>query len=231
MKNETALLPGERCDSKWCEVRRSGIHGRGLFAKRPIPKGTRIIEYVGDLIDKKESDRRAWARIAYAKKTGDAAVYIFTLNKKHDIDGDVPWNSARLINHSCDPNCESYIEDDHIWIAAKRDIAKGEELYYNYGFDLDTWEEHPCLCGAARCIGYIAGEKYWPKLRKLIAAKAAEAKAKLEKAAKKAAKSLKRAAKKDPAKPTKKAVKEKAGAVKKKAAPKKVAKGSRVGKR
>jgi len=177
MKSESALLPGERCDSKWCEVRRSGVHGRGLFAKRAIPKGTRIIEYVGDRIDKKESDRRAWARVDYAKKTGDAAVYIFTLNKKHDIDGDVPWNAARLINHSCDGNCDSYIEDDRIWISAKRDIAKGEELFYNYGFDLETWEDHPCRCGAPRCVGYIAGEKHWSKLRKLIAQKeAAEAK-------------------------------------------------------
>lgn len=178
MKQENALLEGERCDSNWCEVRRSGIHGRGLFAKRRIPKGTRIIEYVGDKIDKKESDRRAWARVDYAKKTGDAAVYIFTLNKKFDIDGDVPWNAARLINHSCDPNCESYIEDDRIWIAAKRDVAKGEELFYNYGFDLETWEDHPCRCGAPRCVGYIAGEKHWSKLKKLVARKVAAAGAK-----------------------------------------------------
>lgn len=203
MKTETALLPGERCDSNWCEVRRSGIHGRGLFAKRRIPEGTPIIEYVGELIDKKESDRRAWARIDYAKKTGDAAVYIFTLNKKFDIDGDLPWNSARLINHSCDPNCESYIEEDRIWIAAKRDIAKGEELYYNYGFDLETWEDHPCLCGAPRCVGYIAGEKYWAKLKKLVARREAAVKAEIEKAAKK------RKCGKDPDKDAKKSSKAK----------------------
>ena len=178
MKTDNALLPGERCRSKWCEVRRSGIHGRGLFAKKRIPQGTPIIEYIGDRIDKEESNRRGWARIAYAKETGDAAVYIFPLNDHHDIDGNVPQNSARLINHSCDPNCESYIEEDRIWIAALRDIEEGEELFYNYGFDLESWREHPCRCGSPRCVGYIAGEEYWPELKKRIARREVRAKTK-----------------------------------------------------
>lgn len=173
---ENALREGERCDSRWCEVRSSGIHGRGLFAKRRIPEGTPIIEYVGERIDKEESNRRGWARIAYAKRTGDAAVYIFTLDDLHDIDGNIPENAARLINHSCDPNCEAYIEDGAIWIGALRDIEKGEELFYNYGFDLESWQDHPCRCGAARCIGYIASEEHWPELRKRIARKASRAK-------------------------------------------------------
>lgn len=170
-KTPSVLSEGERCDSKWCEIRPSGIHGRGLFAKRRIPQGTPVIEYVGEKIDKEESDRRGWARIAYAKKTGDAAVYIFTLNDDFDIDGNVPWNAARLINHSCDPNCEAYIDDDAIWIGALRDIEKGEELFYNYGFDLESWEEHPCRCGAKRCIGYIAGKEYWRELKRRLALK------------------------------------------------------------
>jgi len=188
MKKESALLEGERCDSKWCEVRHSGIHGRGLFAKKRIPQGTNIIEYVGEKIDKEESNRRGWARIDYAKKTGDAAVYIFTLDDEYDIDGDIPTNSARLINHSCEPNCEAWIEDGSIWIGAGRDIEKGEELFYNYGFDLESWEDHPCYCGSKRCVGYIAGKEYWPELKKRIAAKNAKAKAKTKGAAKKAAK-------------------------------------------
>lgn len=190
MKKSSALREGERCHSKWCEVRDSGIHGRGLFAKRFIPKGTEIIEYIGEMVDKEESDRRAWARVALAKKTGDAAVYIFTLNDEFDIDGDVPENSARLINHSCKPNCDAYIDDDRIWITAGRDIEKDEELYYNYGFDLDCWEDHPCYCGSKNCVGYIAGKKYWPELRKRIAKK----KAKLEAA--RAARAARSAAKK-----------------------------------
>ncbi len=198
MNKENALREGERCDSKWCEVRPSGIHGRGLFAKRRIPEGTRIIQYTGERIDKAESDRRAWARIAHAKKTGDAAVYIFTLNEEFDIDGNVPENAARLINHSCHPNCEAYIEDDAIWISALGEIAKGEELFYNYGFDLDSWEEHPCRCGASRCIGYIAAEEHWPALKRKIKKQQLNGKATPRAAAKKKIK------KKAAAKPAKK---------------------------
>jgi SET domain-containing protein len=166
-----ALLPGERCDSEWCEVRRSGIHGRGLFAVCDIPEGTCLIEYVGERIDKAESNRRGWEQIDRAKVTGEAGVYIFVLDDDWDIDGKVPENAARLINHSCDPNCEAYVEDDAIWIASTREIRKDEELYFNYGFDLETYEEHPCRCGSARCVGYIAGEEYWPALKRKLAAK------------------------------------------------------------
>lgn len=161
----------DSCDSKWCEIRRSGIHGRGLFATRTIPQGTPVIEYIGEKLTKEVSNSRGWAQINHAKVTGDAAVYIFTLNDEFDIDGNVPENAARLINHSCDPNCEAYIENDAIWIGALRKIKKGEELFYNYGFDLESYEEHLCLCGSDNCIGYIAGEEYWPALRKKINAK------------------------------------------------------------
>ena len=168
---KSALLPGESCRSKWCEVRKSGIHGRGLFAKKKIPAGTYIIEYVGEKIGKDEANERGWARMDQARETGDAAVYIFTLDDEWDIDGDVPENAARLINHSCDPNCEAFIEDGSIWIAALRDIRKHEELFFNYGFDLENYQDHPCRCGADQCVGYIAGEDYWPKLRKKLARK------------------------------------------------------------
>lgn len=171
MSKSNALREGERCDSDWCEVRDSGIHGRGLFATRDIPEGTNIIEYIGEKIDKDESHIRGWAQIDLAKETGDAAVYIFTLDDEYDIDGNVPENSARLINHSCAPNCESYIDEGSIWVAAIRDIARDEELFYNYGFDLECYEDHPCLCGSAQCVGYIAGEEYWPDLKKKLAAK------------------------------------------------------------
>lgn len=176
-RKKTALLPGERCDSDWCEVRGSIVHGRGVFARKKIPADTYIIEYVGEKIDKDESNRRGWARMDEVKDTGEAAVYIFTLDDEWDIDGNVPENAARLINHSCDPNCEAFIDEGSIWIAALRDIPRGEELFFNYGFDLESYEDHPCLCGSKKCVGYIAGEEYWPKLKK-----------KLEKAKKKAAK-------------------------------------------
>lgn len=170
-------------DSKWIEVRGSEIHGRGLFAIRKIPKETDIIEYVGEKIDKEESDRRGWELYEAAQATGGAAVYLFTLNDEFDIDGDVEWNSARLINHSCDPNCEAVIDGDQIWITALRKIKKSDEIFFNYGFDLENYEGHPCRCGTERCMGYIAGEEYWPELKKLIkkAKQAGKKQAKLKK--------------------------------------------------
>lgn len=161
-KTPSVLSEGERCDSKWCEIRPSGIHGRGLFAKRRIPQGTPVIEYVGEKIDKEESDRRGWARIAYAKKTGDAAVYIFTLNDDFDIDGNVPWNAARLINHSCEPNCELFYWvdeesdapiEDRLWLQTIRKIAAGEEMTIDYCWPADAAIR--CRCGSASCRGWI----------------------------------------------------------------------------
>src|SRR5690606_6394665 len=116
------------------------IHGRGVYATMHIPAETRIIEYVGELIDKDESEARGNALHESSLKTGDAAVYIFTLSKRYDIDGNVPWNTARLINHSCDPNCEAWIEGRKIFIYALRDIEAGEELTFDYGFDVECWE-------------------------------------------------------------------------------------------
>ncbi|MFZ2277648.1 MAG: SET domain-containing protein-lysine N-methyltransferase, partial [Prosthecobacter sp.] len=101
-----------------------------------------------------------------SKKTGGAAVYVFTLNQRYDIDGAKGKNPARYINHSCAPNCEAYIIRGRIWIYSLREIKAGEELTYNYGFDVDTWDEHPCRCGADRCVGFIVEEKQWPKLLK-----------------------------------------------------------------
>ncbi len=167
----SALLPDESCHSEWCEVRGSGIHGRGVFACQDIPEDTPIIEYLGEKIDKEESDIRGWAQMDRHKETGEAAVYIFTLDDDWDIDGDVPENAARLINHGCDGNCEAYVENGSIWIYAIRDIPEGEELLFNYGFDLDNWEEHPCVCGADCCPGYIAGAEYWDELKEKITEK------------------------------------------------------------
>ena len=154
---------------KYVLKKRSRIHGIGLYAKALIPKGTRIIEYIGEKITKAEADRRGPKLVEYAKKhkqTG--AVYIFVLNKKYDIDGHVEYNTAKYINHSCDPNCEVEIIRGHIWVIALRDIKKGEEIFYNYGYDMDTYHDHPCLCKSTRCPGYIIAEEHWPKLKKTL---------------------------------------------------------------
>ena len=164
----------ERGKSDLCDVRNSEIHGRGVYAETDISKETRIIEYIGEYVEKKESDKRAWGQVAVAEETGDAAVYIFTLDKKWDIDGDVPWTDARLINHSCEPNCEAWIEGDQIFIYSLRDIEKGEELTFDYGFDIECYVDHPCLCGSAGCVGYIVSREQWPELEEKLAAGDAE---------------------------------------------------------
>jgi len=155
--------------NKYIIKKKSGIHGWGIFAKTGIPKATRIIEYIGEKITKAEADRRGERLIEYAKKHKESgAVYIFILNKKYDIDGHVEYNTAKYINHSCAPNCEVDIIRGHIWVIALRDIQKGEELFYNYGYDMDTYEEHPCFCKSARCPGFITAEEHWVKLNKTL---------------------------------------------------------------
>jgi uncharacterized protein len=175
-----------RGQSQYCEVRGSDIHGRGVYANCFIPKEKRIIEYVGELIDKDESEKRGVSQHAKSLKTGDAAVYIFTLTRKYDIDGNVPWNTARLINHSCAPNCEAWIEGRKIFIHALRDINEGEELTFDYGFDVDCYEDHPCLCGTPECIGYIVSRDQWPELKERLETKVAKKSAKASKSAKSA---------------------------------------------
>ena len=158
----------KRGQSELCEVRGADIHGRGVYATRFIPKETQIIEYVGELIDKDESERRAVAQQKRSEETGDAAVYIFTLSKRYDIDGNVPWNTARLINHSCDPNCEAWIIGRRIFIYALRDIQEGEELTFDYGFDIECHADHPCRCGAPGCVGYIVSRSQWGQLKERL---------------------------------------------------------------
>ena len=163
-------VPGyKKVDTKWITITNSKIHGKGIIAKKDIPAETQIIEYVGELISKKESDKRGELAVQEAKENHTkGAVYIFTLNKKNDIDGNVEWNPARLINHACDPNCEAATVDGEIWIYALRDIKKGEELNYNYGYDIHDYTEHPCRCGCKNCVGYIAEESKWPALKRKI---------------------------------------------------------------
>jgi len=161
----------QRGQSDLCEVRGSEIHGRGVYATQDIAKEERIIEYIGELIDKEESEKRAHTQHAKSVDSGDAAVYIFTLSKKWDIDGNVPWNTARLINHSCEPNCEAWIIGRRIFIYSLRDIKAGEELTFDYGFDVDCHEDHPCRCGRDGCVGYIVSRSQWSELQKRLAAK------------------------------------------------------------
>ncbi len=166
MKKESE---NKKPNTEFIVVKSSGIHNKGVFAKKDISKGTKIIEYVGEKITKAQSEKVGDRHFENSKNhTVDGGVYIFELNKKYDINGKVSWNPARYINHSCSPNAETDILKGHIWIIAIKDIKKGDEITYNYGYDLDDYTEHPCLCGSKNCIGYIAAEEKWPKLRKKL---------------------------------------------------------------
>jgi SET domain-containing protein len=148
--------------TQFWEIRPSKIHGTGVFAHTDIPAETQIIEYVGERVSKEESERR--------RKAGNFFVFIVT--DDFDIDGLVDWNPARFINHSCAPNCEAQQEDDHIWIYALRDISAGEELTFNYGYDLQDYEDHPCRCGAPNCIGFMVAEEHFEDVRRKEARRA-----------------------------------------------------------
>jgi SET domain-containing protein len=134
--------------------KRSPIHGTGAFAKAAIPTGTRILEYVGERISKAESLRRC---------EGNNEC-IFALNSEQDLDGDVVWNPARFINHSCKPNCEARMESERIWVVARRDIQAGEEITFNYGYDLEDYQDYPCRCGFLNCVGYIVAEEFFERV-------------------------------------------------------------------
>lgn len=139
-------------------VRKSSIHGRGVFAARYIRKGTRIVEYTGERISNREADRRYDDSRMKRHHT-----FLFTLDKKTVVDGAISagGSEASYINHSCDPNCEAIIRDKRIFIYAKRGIYPGTELAYDYQYERtgDNDEElekfYVCRCGADNCRGTI----------------------------------------------------------------------------
>lgn len=137
-------------------IRPSPIHGLGGFARINIPTGTRVLEYIGEKISKQESLRRCQANNEF----------IFSLDERFDLDGNIAENPARFLNHSCTPNCDADLEDDRIWIVAKRDIRAGEELTFNYRFDLIDYRDQPCRCGSSDCVGFIVAEEFFEHVRK-----------------------------------------------------------------
>jgi hypothetical protein len=154
--------PSRRATSPWIVVRNSRIHGRGVFAAKPIPKGTRVVEYTGDRISHAAADARYQDH-----DVNDNHTFLFIVDRRTVIDAGVGGNEARFINHSCDGNCESVIEKGRVWIEAVRDIPRGEELGYDYeiGREKDdppnVDEIYACRCGAPKCRGTML----WPPKR------------------------------------------------------------------
>ena len=108
---------------KFYHIKKSNIDkkGKGLYATKDIKAGTKIINYVGNIITRKESDENP-------KFDNKKPIYLFNLNNKYDLDGDVSWNTARLINHSCSNNCDYEGKGLRIWIAAIKDIKKDDSI-------------------------------------------------------------------------------------------------------
>lgn len=154
--------------SRWIRAANSGIHGRGVYARVAIPRDTRIIQYSGERITKAESRRREELRLERQRRGGDGCVYIFELNRKYDLDGRTRGNVARLINHSCAPNCRAETIRGKIWIIADKDIASGDELTFDYGYGYNEWRLHSCRCGSENCVGFIvnAGQRW--RVRKIV---------------------------------------------------------------
>ena len=145
---------------KLYKIKKSKIDNKGLYAATNIKKDTQIIEYKGKIITVKETETNP-------KFDNDKAIYLFNLNKKYDLDGDFKYNTARLINHSCDPNCEVDGVGLKLWIYALKDIKKNEELTYDYGFSFDKdYKDFPCRCGAKKCVGFIVNSQSRWRIKK-----------------------------------------------------------------
>ncbi len=145
---------------KRIQVRRSGVHGKGVFALQDIAEGETLIEYVGQVISWDEAQDRH----PHDPEDPNHTFY-FHVNEDRVIDALYGGNSSRWINHSCDPNCEADEENDRIFIKAIRNIQAGEELNYDYGLIIDEpytkklKAEYPCWCGHANCRGTLLSPK------------------------------------------------------------------------
>ena len=159
-------------DAQPFEIRQSPIHGVGAYATRPIRKGARVGEYVGERISQAEGDRRYDDEAMANHHT-----FLFTVTSRTVIDAAVGGNDTRFINHSCAPNCEAVIEDGRVFIDAVRPIPVGSELFYDYAYERETdatvqdEARYPCRCGSSHCRGTILAPPPRSKRRRRPSAK------------------------------------------------------------
>ncbi len=149
------------------QTRRSGVHGKGVYAVVDLAEGETLIEYVGEVIDWEEALRRHPHDPSDPNHT-----FYFHIDEDHVIDAKVGGNSSRWINHSCAPNCESEVDGGRVFVRVLRNIAAGEELFYDYGLVIDEphtpelLAQYPCWCGAATCRGTLLAPQKKKALRK-----------------------------------------------------------------
>jgi SET domain-containing protein len=142
------------------QTRRSGVHGKGVFALQDLAEGETIIEYVGEIISWVEAQRR------HPHDPHDPNhTFYFHIDENRVIDALYGGNSSRWINHSCDANCEAEEVDGRVFIKARRNIRAGEELNYDYGLIIDERytpklkAEYPCWCGSKNCRATLLAPK------------------------------------------------------------------------
>ena len=142
------------------QVRKSGVHGRGVFAVQDIPKGAFVVEYLGEIISAQEAEDRHPHNPADPNHT-----FYFQIDEDRVIDGLRGGNASRWINHSCMPNCEPEVKDGRVYISALSNIAAGEELNYDYGLVIDERitkklkAQYPCWCGSSNCRATLLAVK------------------------------------------------------------------------
>lgn len=142
------------------QTRRSGVHGKGVFALVDLAEGETLIEYVGEVISWPEAQSRHPHDPAHPNHT-----FYFHVDEERVIDALYGGNSSRWINHACAPNCEAEEEKGRVFIKALRNIPAGEELNYDYGLMIDERytaklkAQYPCWCGSTNCRGTLLAPK------------------------------------------------------------------------
>ena len=160
MKQVVALKPPRTSPGRRIQVRRSTVHGRGVFTLAEIAEGELIIEYTGEVIDWPEALRRHPHDPSDPNHT-----FYFSLDSGQVIDAKHGGNSSRWINHACEPNCIADETDGRVFIRALHALNPGDELFYDYGLVLDERitaklkKQYACCCGAASCRGTMLGRK------------------------------------------------------------------------
>jgi SET domain-containing protein len=132
-------------------VRRSSVHGRGVFAARPLAAGERVLQYKGEITSWRNAVRR------HRREGVDGHTFLFGLSDGTVIDGSRGGNSARWLNHACAPNCETIEDQGRIFIYTLRPVDAGEELYIDYLLAIDNAvdevarDQYACACASVGC--------------------------------------------------------------------------------
>ncbi|RLN32810.1 uncharacterized protein C2845_PM03G05990 [Panicum miliaceum] len=141
-------------------VYKSGIHGLGLYTSVFIPRGSMVVEYVGEIVGQRVADKREIEYQSGKRQQYKSACYFFKIDREHIIDATRKGGIARFVNHSCQPNCVAKIisvrNEKKVMFFAERDINPGEEITYDYHFNReDDGQRIPCFCRSRYCRRYL----------------------------------------------------------------------------